>query len=463
MNKTSILIGMCFGSVAILLGVMSAEAIPGDERRGTIGADVAVCDLPNIYRWGTYGGRTGYSVGTTSVNLGDENLEWVEATNRHPRIPQNAYRFMDGRFTQIGMSWCKDGFCAINLTGCEESGRTCVDPGGCPPYLVPNCADPYGDSLNGSWGRLSPRSQCNAATGWFLYPPFQIENAVHAPDRRMAILVDDLAPAQNPDATYYCEGIYLHPQDAEAGNDNNNASFRRMTVGSLSISGYLLSPAGSTYKYQPAIHAWELHSKSVEFKAHDIADDGRLITGIDVIDNGDGTWRYEYAIYNQNSHECVKAFNVPIPAGVNVSDIGFHDIHHHSGEPFSTEDWVISRNSNGITWQTDAFNLKPNANAIRWGTMYNFWFTANRPPAADSGSFTLFRSGDPVTFELIASAGPNNIFDLNGDGCVDGGDLGMFLTYWGTSNPAGDFNNDGIVDGGDAGVLLANWGPEDCR
>ena len=462
MKITLLFIGICVGSFAILLGVVSANALPAQAKRETVGADLAVCDLPDIYRWGTYAGRTGYSVATTSVNLGDENLEWVEATNRHPRIAQNAFRFKDGRLTQIGMSWCKDGFCAINLPGCQESGKPCMDPGGCPAYLVPDCADPYGSSMNGSWGRLGPRSQCNAATGWFLYPPFQVQNALHAPDRRLAILVDDLAPAQNPGATYYCEGIYLHPQDAERGNDNNNASFRPMTVGSLSINGYLLSTAGSTHKYQPAIYAWELHSQSVEFQVHDIENDGRLVIGMDAIDNGDGSWRYEYAIYNLNSHECVQALNVPIPAGVQISDIGFHDIHHHSGEPFSTADWVISRNSSGITWQTDAFNDKPNANAIRWGTMYSFWFTANRPPNAGSGSFTLFRSGHQISLELNTPSTPENPFDLNVDGCIDGGDLGIFLSHWGTSGPSGDFNDDGQVDGGDAGLLLSNWGGEDC-
>ncbi|MFO0893600.1 MAG: LamG-like jellyroll fold domain-containing protein [Phycisphaerales bacterium] len=46
--------------------------------------------------------------------------------------------------------------------------------------------------------------------------------------------------------------------------------------------------------------------------------------------------------------------------------------------------------------------------------------------------------------------------DLNGDGIVDGADLGLLLANWGT--PACDLNGDGIVDGGDLGVMLGNWG-----
>ena len=57
----------------------------------------------------------------------------------------------------------------------------------------------------------------------------------------------------------------------------------------------------------------------------------------------------------------------------------------------------------------------------------------------------------------------NGMGDLNGDGAVDGPDLGLFLSAWGgcgTPCPA-DFNDDGIVDGGDLFLLLGNWGGAD--
>ena len=49
--------------------------------------------------------------------------------------------------------------------------------------------------------------------------------------------------------------------------------------------------------------------------------------------------------------------------------------------------------------------------------------------------------------------------DLNGDGAVDGADLGLLLGSWGTCPgcPA-DFNCDGAVDGADLGILLGAWG-----
>ena len=36
----------------------------------------------------------------------------------------------------------------------------------------------------------------------------------------------------------------------------------------------------------------------------------------------------------------------------------------------------------------------------------------------------------------------------------------MMLALWGTPNPtSGDFNGDGSVDGADLGVMLSKWGP----
>lgn len=47
--------------------------------------------------------------------------------------------------------------------------------------------------------------------------------------------------------------------------------------------------------------------------------------------------------------------------------------------------------------------------------------------------------------------------DLDGDGDVDGGDLGVLLANWGTPC-LGELTGDFTIDGADLGVVLANWG-----
>jgi len=57
--------------------------------------------------------------------------------------------------------------------------------------------------------------------------------------------------------------------------------------------------------------------------------------------------------------------------------------------------------------------------------------------------------------------------DLNGDGSIDGSDLGLLLGAWsipedgGAAQGAADLDANGSVDGADLGLLLGGWGP--CR
>jgi hypothetical protein len=59
-----------------------------------------------------------------------------------------------------------------------------------------------------------------------------------------------------------------------------------------------------------------------------------------------------------------------------------------------------------------------------------------------------------VTLEV--QIGPALVGDLNGDGIINGADLGVLLGQWGTLG-SGDLNGDGIVNGADLGMLLGAW------
>lgn len=48
------------------------------------------------------------------------------------------------------------------------------------------------------------------------------------------------------------------------------------------------------------------------------------------------------------------------------------------------------------------------------------------------------------------------IGDLNGDGVVNGADLGLMLSGWGQPGPT-DLNNDGTTNGADLGLQLSHW------
>ena len=49
--------------------------------------------------------------------------------------------------------------------------------------------------------------------------------------------------------------------------------------------------------------------------------------------------------------------------------------------------------------------------------------------------------------------------DIDNNGVVDAGDLGILLVLWGHAKTAADLNHDGIVNAADLGILLVEWGP----
>jgi hypothetical protein len=73
--------------------------------------------------------------------------------------------------------------------------------------------------------------------------------------------------------------------------------------------------------------------------------------------------------------------------------------------------------------------------------------------ASENGN-ALLRPRLEVTFR---SPLPANPADLDGNGTVDGADLGRLLSEWGSSGSAADLDGNGTVDGADLGILLAAW------
>ncbi len=70
------------------------------------------------------------------------------------------------------------------------------------------------------------------------------------------------------------------------------------------------------------------------------------------------------------------------------------------------------------------------------------------------GSYQATIVGSDVVLTVVAPPVPG---DVNGDGSVDGADLGLLLASWGPCECNEDLNGDGVVDGADLGLLLASW------
>jgi hypothetical protein len=406
------------------------------------GPDVIVGDLPSVDNsLGTVNGRRLYAVGTTSCNLGSEPLAWVSNTNQHPVISQNIYRLMNGRFEQMGQAWLKHGFCALQGNVCAS-----CTPGGNCSALFPGCSDPYSASLNGTPGGLGPKSEVNPVTGYFPYP--WISNGtggLNSVQKLMGVAVSELEAGLANNALWFLSSMYIQPEDAAAGNDLNNQSYRR---GVVAPGTYNITMVDNTQRTKPAIYAWRDHGlganspdPNVVISVVDVPGDGRFIVAAKATNTGGTNWHYEYAIQNYNSDRAAQAFRVPVPAGTTVvsGSIGFHDVEYTNGEPYSGADWTGVAAGDAVTWATQTYAANVNANALRWDTIYNFWFDCNQPPSGGAATITLFKPGTPTSVSVgTIIPSPDGVFHPLNDNCAEATDVGAGTTSFSNANAATD-------------------------
>lgn len=125
--------------------------------------------------------------------------------------------------------------------------------------------------------------------------------------------------------------------------------------------------------------------------------------------------------------------------------------------------------ADGQYWDDTMYALPPGA-ASAVATLYyqtttreyiEFLRDANTTNNAGLNVYNLwvmFGKSAPVAMDSVAIELSTGIVgDLNGDGVVNGADLGMLLGNWNQPG-ATDLNGDGTTNGADLGMLLANWG-----
>ena len=381
--------------------------------------DIIVGDITNPRRWGETGGITAYSFRTEACNLGTCQADWINNSDRHPLIAQNVFRLKDGRFEQIGQGWVKHAFATVQETHCSLDCTPSSDN----QHLGVNCSDAYTSTNNGNVLRMGPKFEVNPVTGVFPWPPFDFGNAVPTViSKRLQVHNVDVDPAQNPGATYVVEVQYVARDDAAGGNRHNNASYRKAGVAVPLPGEFSFTLLDATQRNLPAIEAWRAADPGVRLSVVDA--DGRFYVGVRVTDLGNGRWRYEYAIQNLDSHEAARSFTVPIEDGVQITNIGFHDVDYHSGEPFDGTSWpgVHDPVADTLSWSTATFQQNPNANALRWGTLYNFRFDADQPPGTAAGVIGLFRGGLGYSQVVATTLAPHPCTPVASEelGCSDG-------------------------------------------
>jgi hypothetical protein len=386
------------------------------------GPDVIVGEIEDVDQQGNNATQVGLAIGTDSCNNGQEPVDWFALPQTdHPFIPQNLYRMSGGadnneRLEQIGQSWGKHAFLALEDFVCGTCNTSGCETG---THLCPGCSDPYVSGLNGDQDQIGSRAWVNPFTGSF--PSTANDHNGHNHDgvsHRILVNMTDLVPAGNPGATYYGEAAYITPHEyawcqTHPGECNmfNNFSYKKFTV-SGGPTNFIFNQAGNTVRMQAAIQAWADTGATVQQIEPDPGNDGVFFVGSKVTGPNDGVWHYEYAVFNMNLDRAIQSFQVFFGFPVPLSNIEFHAPPQHPGWPqdgtvgdagYSSVPWNVDKgNGSTLTWSSETIAQNPNANAIRWGTLYNFRFNSTAPPAASHATIGFFKTGAPVTVDIQA-------------------------------------------------------------
>ena len=412
------------------------------------GVDVSLGILGPQIGWGGRTGAigtgiTGFVESTTSCNLGSINVPWFPYMDpRHPVIAFLVARERNGRLYQISdRSYAKHGFFAVSDSQCS----TCSYPSN-GTWLGIGCSDTYATANNGDDLSLAPPDEIDPWTGVWTpncslfdrgfprVPPPQdcdgLESFRVPPAGagwRVRILDSELVGGGS---YWYC-GQYVLPAwtqqsvgptgqpvpqlataptgplcEPEANRANNLAS-RGMSVVFNNNNGITTFTTVGVQLQGSVLQRWS--GATVDSATNGQAD-GRVLVAVKVTGPSAGLYHYEYAVHNRDNAGGIASFRVPVCSQAQVRNAGFHDI-DVPVDP--SNDWSFVRQGNELVWNA------PVTNALRWNSLYNFWFDSDAAP--ESAAATLFQAnllrGAAPSF-AVASQAPLGLYNVFlGAGC----------------------------------------------
>ncbi len=403
--------------VLSLIALVHLALAAGVQAQLNNGPDLVAGDLNGPAQFGSNGTLVGLAVGPTECNAGNVEVKaFGMPETDHAVIAQNLYRMSGGpankeRFEQIGQSWAKHRAGAEQVNHCNYG---CI-PAADTTRLGAGCSDTYDAGFGAAYSTLGSRAWVNPFTGNFSSAALDHTGHVHnGTSHRLAVERSDLQSTNNASATYYFELQYISPHEYAwcaahpvECNMYNNVSYRQYSV--TGSASFAFAPLGNISVTEPALFAWP--GAHLELLEPAPGVDGIAYVAWIVTGPVNGLWHYEYAVYNENLDRAIQAFTVPLGCGITVSNPGFHAPTNDPGSAndgtlgdagFSNAPWTRSQTPTALTWNTEAFAQNPNANAVRWGTLYNFRFDADRPPQTTRATVGFLKTGAPVTVTVGA-------------------------------------------------------------
>ncbi len=328
-----------------------------------------------------------FTPSATLKNISNSDVAWWRKftgsnppydNDQHPYLSWAMYREIDNRFEQIGVSGLKHAFFTVN-TFCGCSGGQ---------VLFPTCEDTYSVGNNDSSSHLGPKAEIEAFTGfWESTGSFfdQDGNGVQdnssngTDENRMVVAEADFS---DTNLSYYISSWYTIREDIDIFNSMGYRGYQFTPSGAAwtatSTTGFINGPASDQYVTP---NTFDLKTGEASQRILQ-ENEGHLTIAVKVIDNKDGTYRYNYMIENHDYDPRVQAIAISLSNLNSMSDFLFSDVDENI-----SNDWTVTHENDLLILQS------PAGNEIDWGVLYSFSFTSDAVPQAGLVTLTGLENG----------------------------------------------------------------------
>lgn len=407
-------------TVATEAASAQANTVPGRDLKLE-----TVSTISRFRRTGTYPtGVQAIGARTTCCNLGPTTIPFQAAMNpNHGFIHYIVARESGGRFVQISnYAWVKHTFGSNNDPGscgtCSNIPTTSfVEPGCSDTYVASQAVDHFNlgppeevDPWTGAWNpicsyfdRGNPEvavgQQCDGIRSLTSTQSTALNAQIGL---AMRVHDDDLAVAG---ATFWYQGGYIVPGEAESLRDNNIGSRQFTPTWSTSALQWTLTD-GTSFLPGSILQRW---SGATVTSASNGADDGRYYVAVKVTGPVNGLYHYEYAVHNRDNARGMGAFRVPVCMDAQVANFGFRDVDRNAAT-----DWTAAKVGAEIVFQTNSLSPNP----LKWNSVYNFWFDTDAAPQSGALQLDQYLVGPGALAVGVPSTTPSGVYNqFLGDGC----------------------------------------------
>ena len=389
------------------------------------GRDLGLLDTRTIQRYrrtGTFpNGVMGIGAWTTCCNPGTDRIPFIAAMNpNHGYIHYIVARESQGRFVQISdRAYVKHTFGSNNnLSTCG----TCLNSPGDVNYVEIGCSDTYANSQSVDHFNLGPPDEVNPWLGtWVAACSYfdrgepagaastlcdGVRSLTSTQSTALNTAINHATRVYDADlnvagATFYWQAGYIIPGEAEALRTNNFGSRQFSAV--WATTNWTFADVGAMVQ-GPILSRW---SGATVTSNTNGADDGRYYIGVKVTGPTNGKYHYEYSVHNRDNKRGMGAFHIPVCPDAQASGFGFKDV-----DTNPVNQWTAAKLGSEVVFTVSG------TNALRWNSIYNFWFDCDAAPVGGPALLDQFDLGQGALTMSVNTTTPGGLYNqVLGAGC----------------------------------------------